>query len=35
LLVILVWLMVRTIQHGPAETTVLDLDANLMPEPAE
>jgi cytochrome d ubiquinol oxidase subunit I len=35
LLVIMVWLMVRTIQHGPAETTVLDLDANLMPEPAE
>ena len=26
LLVIMVWLMVRAIKHGPAETSVLDLD---------
>jgi len=36
LLVIMVWLMVRAIRHGPSETSVLDLgEANTFMEPAE
>ena len=43
LLAIMVWLMVRTIKHGPAEKSVLDLSEDFTPptrsaatlEPAE